>query len=802
MSGFFQDVRHALRSILRHSGFSALVVALLGVGIGMTLAVVTLVDRALLKPLPCRDGHEMVMVWETWLARGLDRAWVSPPNLRDWSEQTSVFTELASQGRVRSFNLAGAGQPQRVEGVSVSDNFFAMYGTEAELGRTFLPGQEDGNEGMVVLSHGLWERTFGAEPEVIDTTFQLDGAPYTVIGVMPRSFELPQRAELWLPLTLERDAWPRTAHFLEAVGRLKPGIELSQAQAEMDVLTKRLAEEYPESNTGWGARVVPLREELVGEIRPALLLLSSAVALLLLITCANAANLLLARTVSRDTELALRIALGAGRGRLSWQLLVESLILTGLAALLGLGLALGGSQFLLKLSPVDLHAYGPRLDIRVFVTTLLVAGFAGLLFGLAPLLRVSRIRLQEALQGEDGGRSTADSSRRRLRSLLVVVNVGLSLALLSSAGILVKSYLRLRSVDPGFATDGVLTVQLSLPKATYPEDSQVTGFYEQALERIRTLPGVDTVGATTALPLTSSTGGTMFLPRSSDELAEGEQPLAQYATVTSGYFDSLGITRLYGRDFDPGQDRAEATPVVVVSASLARKYWPNEDPVGQQIFVGLGRNVWYEIVGVVGEVHEARLDTPPRPMLYLPQTQRASRTLWLTIRTKLGWEALADPVQREVWKLDPHLGFAHFKTMQEWFGDSMARERFLMALLSIFSTVGVLLAIAGIYGVFAYNVAQRAREVGIRMALGASPGTVVRQLVGEGMWLSGLGLGLGLLTSASLARLFTGLLFGVEALDPVTLSLTIVALAFVTLAAVYLPSRKVAQANPRSSLYA
>jgi putative ABC transport system permease protein len=792
MSAWIHDLRHGLRSIVLHPGFSAVVVLTLAAGIGLSTAVFSLVEQILLRPLPFPEPQRLVVVWERWPAQGLDRMWASPPNFIDWRrEGGDVFQDLAAR-QDRDFNLTGGGEPERVKGSAVSGSFFSLLEIPALLGRPIQPQEERGGGKVVVLGHDLWRRRFGGDREVIGRTIQIDDQSFAIVGVMPASFRFPSHAELWVPLSKEFWEAPREAHFLDVLGRLKPGITLEQARERMAIIATELSRQYPGSNNGWGISVVPLHRELVGEVRPALLLLLGAVLLVLLIACANAANLKLARATTRESEIAVRIALGASRFQLFRQLLLENILLAFVAGVAGLVLAILALLALRELSPLALPLQAnTALDFRLLGITILISLVTGLIFGLLPAIKGSRLNFQALRLGRAGG--TAKSTRR-LRNALVVSEIALALMLLISASLLIRSFSRLTAVDPGFESKNVLLVRVSLSPQRYTEDHQIIDFFSRLVEQLENIPGVSSVGMTTAVPLSDEAGGTSFEPEGLTASA-GEKLLANYISVGPGYFESLGVPLVDGRSFD-SRDRRDSRPVVIINKAMADKIWQGRRAVGERIKINLDREDWYEIVGVIRNIREEGLDVEQRPAMYLPSAQMPSRSMVLALRAQADPTALASVVRREVWAIDREQPVFGIQTLEEHVSQVLARQRFSMTLVTFFAGLALLLAALGIYSIIAYTVARRSHEIGIRMALGARPAEVTKLIVGQGLLLAALGVLAGLVASFLLSRLMSGLLFGVSATDLVTYVLIPLILLFVAVFAAYLPASRAARISP------
>lgn len=798
MSGWTQDLRQSLRLIALHPGFSAIVVITLALGIGASTAIFSLVEQVLLRPLPFPDPERLVKIWEVDPASGQDRMWASPDNFLDWRRQSGdAFRDIAAYQDGINVNLSDAGQPERVQASAVSGSFFSVLGVPALSGRTILPQDQDAGERVVVLSDGLWKRRYGADPGVVGKPLRISGNSYLVLGVMPPHFRFPADSELWVLLSGERWKQGRDAHFLDVVGRLRPATSVEQSQRAMDLVATRLAAQYPETNRGWGITVLPLHRELVGNVRPALLVLLGAVVLVLLIACANVANLKLARSAAREPEIAVRVALGASRPRLFRQLLVESVMLSGIAGIAGLLLAVAGLRALEALSPVEIpHHEETALDLRLLAIAILVSLLTGLLFGLIPALQGSRPGLETLRMGRSGG--VGGPSGRRWRNVLVIVEVCLSLVLLIGAGLLIRSFLRLTAVDPGFDARNALIVRMALPSAKYSELPQVTAFYRNLLDRLRRIPRVQAVGASNALPVTDEAQGTSFAIEGRSDLPS-EQLLANFIQVTPGYFESLGASLVAGRDFD-GRDRQGSPPVVIVNQALARQFWPGGQAPGKRIEIDLGEPKWYEIIGVVNDIREQGLDVEQRPAFYLSTEQHPYRTMAILLRTDSDPLALTPSVRQAVLELDRELPLFGIQTLEEHVAKAASRQRFSMLLVGLFATVALILAALGIYSVMAYMVARRSHEIGIRMALGARPIEIVKLVVVQGLVLAALGVTAGLLAAFGLTRTLSGLLFGVAATDLATFVAVPLLLLLVALAAAYLPAQRATRLSPSIAL--
>jgi putative ABC transport system permease protein len=801
MSTLMHDLRHAVRCLLKSPGFTIVAVLTLAIGIGANTAIFSVVNAVLLKPLPLPEPDRLVRVYE--LDEG--RPWtVSPPNFVDLRRESSAFEEMAAYTGTAAA-LTGVGEAKRILGSVVTAGFFRVLATAPMLGRTISAADTvAGQDRVVVLSHGLWQRQFAEDPGMVGRAVQLEGREHTVIGVMPPGFEYPAGAELWAPLAFSEEdlTTQRGAHYLEAIARLAPGVTVDEASAQVAAIAGVLELRYPDSNTGSSAMAVGLRDALVGDVRPALLTLLGAVGLVLLIACANVANLLLARTAGRKRELAVRSAMGADRGRLVRYVLTESVLLALAGGVAGLLLAGLGLKLLLML-PVD---EVPRLetaevDMAVLGFAAAVSMLTGVLFGLLPAFKAgSALDLTGALKS-GGAAITADRAGGRTRSALVVAEMALAVLLLVGAGLLLKSFIELQRVDPGFNPRGVLTFNMPLPNSRYPEPQQARAFFAELDQRIEALPGVESAAGVFGLPL-SGFNYTISVEKQDGGPAyenPGEERYTQVRIITPDYFRTMEIPLLAGRALQES-DRAGTQPVVVVNESAAKLLWPDDEPLGHSFELGtrLGGDarVGGTVVGVVADIRHHGPGEESLPEIFAAHGQFPVDFMSITVRTSVPPESLVGPIREQLRIIDSELPMDQVRTMEQRVAESVAQPRFYMLLLSVFAGAALFLAAIGIYGVMAYAVRNRVNEIGVRRALGARTGEVLRMVVGRAMTLAVGGLAAGLLAAFALTRVLSGLLYGVSPTDPLTFAGVAVLLALVALLASFLPARRAAQVDP------
>jgi len=808
MESLSRNVRYALRNLRKRPVFSLIVVFTLALGIGANTAVFSVVDAVLLAPLPYGDPDKLVVVWAKNEKQNLTQQPISYPNIVDLKQANHVFEHLSAV-RGELFSLTDRDEPERVTGVRVSTNILTLLGVTPALGRNFLPEEEQPAKAAVaLLSHGLWQRRYAGDPRLIGQAIIIDGKSYTVIGILPAWLTQPGMTlgnlsdpDVWIPVVPAASEQNRNFANMRIVARLKLGVTPAKAQAEVDTLAARLEKQYPDSNTNVRFGVVGLREQLTGRVSKALWILLGVVGCVLLIACANVANLLLARAASRQSEIAVRNALGATRPQLIRELLTECVVLSLTGGLLGLLLAYLGVTLMTSLSSGGIpraDEIGISRDVLLF--TLLVSLLTGLAFGTVPAFQSSRSHLTEDLKEAKKGASSSVRHRRSLNAL-VVIEIALALVLVAGAGLMMRSFRSVLGIDPGFDPHNVLTFSAALPLATYKDQQQHVQFFERALAKIQALPGVQAAAGTFRVPVTGF--ATAIFTVQGKPVPTGQAPMADYRAITVGYFRAIGIRLLKGRDFTE-RDNADAPDAVIVNEELARRSWPGEDPIGKRLQVGTELTRWRQVVGVVGNARLSGLEAKVDPAIYVPFPQNswpnALRNSFIVLRTTTDPESLVPAIRRELRSVDPTFPITQIRTMDQIVGDSLSQRRFNTTLLALFAFVAVALAAVGIYGVMSYAVSQRTREMGIRMALGAEQSDITKLVTSNGARLAALGITIGVVAAAISSRLISSLLFGVTATDPMTFVFTALLLSAVTLLASYIPSRRAAGTDPIAAL--
>ncbi|MGH9734991.1 MAG: ADOP family duplicated permease [Candidatus Acidiferrales bacterium] len=793
-----QDSRYALRVFRLNRAFFLFAVAVLALGIGANTAIFTVAYNILLRPLPFRDANHLVMVWEDASAYGFPQDTPAPGNYASWKSQNNVFTGVAAM-RNHRFNLTTHGEPQQFLATEITANMFPLLGVEPALGRNVLPSEDKpGGNNVVILSHAVWMANFGGDPQIIGKQIWLDGsAKYSIIGVMPRNFIFPDReTQLWTPIRFtDDDLANHDSHYLHVIARLKTGVSLKAANADLAIIAQRLAKQFPDSNSKVGAFAIPLRDRLTGSSRLAAMILLGAVGFVLLIACANVANLLLARAASRQKELAMRVTLGAGRARIIRQLLTESILLSLIAGAVGLLLALTATPLLADLVPTGLAPIqGSGISAQVLAFLVGVSVLCGVLFGIAPALRVSRLDLATAIK-QSGSRS--GSAKRPMRDVLVIAEVALALVLFSGATLMLRSFVNVRDLNPGFRPAHVLAAETDLPFPKYQDVARRNAFFDQVLARINHLPGVVAAGCTTWLPLTNWGGATGIVIEGRPVPPPGQHIIPNTRMISSDYIQAIGMKLVEGRTFE-SRDDAGTQPVALINQTAAKKFWPGVDPIGTRFKRDQSTaQPWITIVGIVGDVRQAGLDQPPRPEIYLPfQQHDFFEPSYLAVRTSGDPMALAGAVREQVWAVDKDQPVTHVMPLETILEDYLAPRKLQSGLLGGFAAFALLLASIGIYAVLAFSVSQRTQEIGVRVALGAQRRDIFRGILAQGLKLAGVGVAIGLLGSLALSQSLASLLFGVSATDPLTLSGAVLVLLAVAAAACYIPARRAMRVDP------
>jgi predicted permease len=811
MSGVFQDIRYASRQIRKAPGFAAVAVVTLALGIGANTAIFSVVNGVLLRPLPLQDADRLVRLWHVPPQKsfpGIPTFSVSPANYLDWQSQNHVFEQMAIYG-YSGFTMTDGDKPEQVDASAVSATFFSTLGVKPIIGRVLTPDEDQqGRSNVVVLSYRLWQQHFGSNREVIGHHITLDGANYLVAGVMPENFRFPDFAQMWTPIAwTDQDKTIRGNHNYMVVARLRPDADVKQAQAEMNTISSRLEQQYPTDDKGWGAVVLPLHDDLVSDVRPALLVLLGAVGFILLIACVNVTNLSLARIFSRQKEIAIRTAMGASSIRIVRQIVSESMLLALLGGALGLTYAHFGIRLIMNFLAGRLPAsIEVGLDLKVLAFTAVVSILTGVIAGILPAIHLSRGNVNQALK-QGLGRTDTDSGGNRTRSILVVVEVSLSLVLLVGAGLMIRSFQILHQVNPGFESRGVLTATPAVSQKTFPQPLQQISFNDQVLERVRALPGVVSAGVIDDIPLGGNGSDQPVAVEGQPVVPMSEQPEVDVRVISSGYVSALRIPVLRGRDFN-NTDVAGQRPTTVISASLAKQFWPNEDPIGKHItltFFGTVR----EIVGVVGDVKSDGLDQKrPPATLYIPVGQLSASTagrwrsfsMTLVVRSAANPASLVSAVNNAVHEVNPNIPVRDVLTMEELVTNSLSQQRFNLMLLGAFAVLALLLAAIGIYSVLSYSVRRRVQEIGIRLALGARISDVLRMIVIEGMRPTLLGVTIGIVGALALGQVMSSLVYGIKPTDPLTFLAVAMVLAMVALSATLVPAYRAAKVDPMVAL--
>jgi putative ABC transport system permease protein len=809
MDIFFRDLRYSLRQLIKNPGFTAVALLSIALGIGANTTVFSVINAVLLKSLPYKDPDSLVLVWGDTRSEGSlsKHNQVSATDIADMRAQASVFEDVTTYAGWNAI-MTGAGEAERVPAIQVGDGFFKIMKGQPLLGRVFTPEeQEDGKDFVIVLSYGLWQRRFGGDPNIIGKTVALSGRPYNIVGVMGADFHpLPStlvapEGQFYRPVAEAYNDSARDERHLRAIARLKPGVTVQQARTEASVIAGRLEQAHPQTNKGTGAFVVSLTDEIVGGIRPTLWMVFGAVIFVLLVACANVANLLLARASVRHKEITIRSAIGAARSQLVRQLLTESLLLSVVGGALGLLFAVWGTGLVSsagsKINPMfhDVH-----LDTRVLLFTFGISILTGLIFGLAPALQVSKPNLVESLK-ESGRGSGASATRSRLRSGLVVSEIAMTLILLICAGLLIRTVMRLRSVDTGFNSENILAMNIGLPSIKYPKPENQIAFFKQVTERIAALPGVKAAGTTTVLPLSDNFDGRGLLVEDHPK-PRGEEITVDLYVATPGYIQAMEIPLLQGRSITD-HDTIDSFKVALINKTMAAQLWPNQEPLGKRVaFAGTENRArpWRTVVGVVSDVSQYALDKKPPMQIYIPHSQFPTSFNTIVVKTTTDPVALTSAVRREIVAVDRDQAVFNVTTLQELLGESIAFRRFFMLLLLVFAALALVLAAVGIYGVMSYVASQRTHEIGIRMALGAQAKDVLKLIIGNGMFLALTGVGIGLAGAFALTRLLAGLLFGVAATDSLTFLSVSVGLIAVALIACYIPARRATKVDPLVAL--
>ncbi len=814
MQRLIQDLRYAVRSLIKRPGLTAVALITLALGIGANTAIFSVVNAVVLRPLPYADPGRLVMLWESM--PGTDQRSVAPGNFADWRDQNQTFEELAAVF-YGNFNLTGRGESERIDGATITSNFMHVLGAQPQLGRTFAADDDEHQDrNLVLISDSLWRRRFGAQPDIVNSAIIIDDQSYTVAGVMARGFHFPERSEMWVlgrnrsavPVALAAQApnqdWVhmRDAHFIRVIGRLKPGMTLSQAQSDIAAIARRLEQQYPDTNAGLGSSLVSLHTQIVGDVRATLFILLGAVGLVLLIACTNVANLMLARASQREREIAIRAAMGASRRQLIRQLLTESLVLSSLGGLIGLVVSIWIVDLFVRLSPGDI----PRLeeaglDLRLFGFALLISTAAGIGFGLLPALHAAATNLNSSLK--DASKGSESGQRRRARNVLVVTEVALAQVLLVAGALLALSYVRVAQINPGFNPDRVLTAKIAPAREKYPDAKSRTAFYATVLENLHRLPGVESAAMVMSLPLSGASINRGFRVEGRPEPKPNENVTMDFQIISPEYFSTLEIPVRRGRGVSAA-DTENSQRVIVINETMARRYWPNDDPVGKRIALGDSsqESSWRTIVGVVADNRHAGLSELPVPTGFINYRQDAESwsRMGFVIKSKTDAGSLTSAVRHALAAIDPTQPVYAIEPMTNLLSASIAQRRFIMTLLGSLAALALVLAGIGVYGVISFSISERTREIGIRMALGASRVNVLRMVLSQGMKPVVIGIAIGIGVGLALMRLLTSMLFQVSPTDARTFALVAIGMSLVALVACYLPARRATKVDPLTAL--
>jgi putative ABC transport system permease protein len=805
IENLIKDIRYGFRMLRKSPSFTFFAVAVLALGIAANSAIFSIADNVLVRPLPYRDANRLVMVWEDSSAYGFPKDTPAPGNFSDWKSRNQVFEDVAALPYGGYFNLTGDGTPEQLAGKKITANLFSVLGVSPALGRDFRSEDDvPGAPQVAILSHGLWLRRFGGDPQIVGREISLNYQKCTVVGVMKQGVQFPDReTEIWIPAQFTKElSANHGSHYLNVFARLKAGVSLKAANADLATIASELEKEHPDSNAKVGAFAVPLREEIAGDVRPAILMLVGAVCFVLLIACANVANLLLSRAAGRRRELAMRLALGATRGRVIQQMLAESILLALFAGAAGLLLSIWGTKFLAALIPAGIAPMGTGVDGRVLLFTLFVSLSTGVLFGIIPASRVSQFQLTYSLK-QGGGQSGVGSGGYRLRDALVVCEVALAIVLLAGAALLIRSLQNLYHLDPGFRADHVLVMRTPLPRPKYDAVARRRAFFDQVLAKVESIPGVVAAGYTTWVPLTNDGGATGITIEGKPEPAPGSLLIPNVRIISRDYMPALRMKLIDGRPFE-SRDANGTLPVGLINQTMARNYWPGENPIGRRFKIGRYReeSPWITVIGIVGDVHQAGLDVPARAEMYLPYQQQdfGYEPEYLAVRTAGDPMALAEIVRQQIWSVDKEQPIAGVMPLEGLVDENLSSRKMQASLLSGFAALALLLVTLGIYAVLSFAVTQRTQEIGVRVALGAQPRDVLRMIFSQGFKLFLIGAAIGLAAAFALSRALVHLLFGVSAYDPASFAIVTILLAAVALLACYVPARRATRVDPLIAL--